>query len=154
VLPSKETITGDDSIHGDRQKEQTVQKLSPPAWLDGVEGTSRSTEKAEETGADSQEDGQAASAFVEQGLHSAASEMETNRKSPRSASAIFGRFDRRCIVRIISCRRVSGNDYRFNPSVLPTICDGFGSRVENGGHSRRRRSKCFILGRIRERRSP
>jgi hypothetical protein len=50
-----------------------------------------------ETDAVSQDDGQAASAFVEQGLHSAASEMETKRKSPRSARAIFGRIDRRNI---------------------------------------------------------
>jgi hypothetical protein len=113
VLPSRETITGDDSIHGDRQKEQRVQELSPPAWLDGVEGTSRSTEKPEETGADSQEDGQAASAFVEQGLHSAASEMETKRKSPRSARAIFGRLERSDIFRIISYRPLSGNNYRL-----------------------------------------
>ena len=60
--------------------------------------------KPEETDAVSQDDGQAASAFVEQGLHSAASEPETNRKSPRSAKAIFERFERRSILRIIPCR--------------------------------------------------
>jgi len=58
--------------------------------------------KPEETDAVSQDDGQAASALVEQGLHSAASETETNRKSPRSARAIFGRLVRRNICRIIS----------------------------------------------------
>lgn len=88
-------------MHGDRQKEQRVQERSSPAWLDGVEEAPRSPGKPEETDAVSQEDGLAASAFVEQGLHSAASEMETNRKSPRSARAIFGRFERRNIFRII-----------------------------------------------------
>ncbi|HAM33846.1 MAG TPA: hypothetical protein DCP41_10255 [Deltaproteobacteria bacterium] len=88
-------------MHGDRQKEQRVQERSSPAWLDGVEEAPRSPGKPEETDAVSQEDGLAASAFVEQGLHSAASEMETNRKSPRSARAIFGRFERRNILRII-----------------------------------------------------
>jgi len=67
----------------------------------------------EETDAVSQDDGQAASAFVEQGLHSADSETETNRKSPRSARAIFGRFEPSNISRIISCRPLSGNNYRF-----------------------------------------
>jgi hypothetical protein len=62
-----------------------------------MEGTPRSPGKSEETDAVSQDNGQAASAFVEQGLHSAASEMETNRKSPRRARAIFGRLERRNI---------------------------------------------------------
>ena len=102
--PSGETVTGGDSTHGDMQKEQRAQELSSPAWLDGTEGAPRSPMKPEETDTVSQDDGQAASAFVEQGLHSAASEMETNRKSPRSARAIFGRFERRNIFRIIPCR--------------------------------------------------
>jgi hypothetical protein len=67
-----------------------------------MEGVARFPEKSGETDAVSQEDGQVASAFVKQGLHSTASEMETNRKSPRSARAIFGRFERRNILRIIS----------------------------------------------------
>ena len=79
-----------------------------------------------ETDAVSQDNGQAASVFVEQGLHSAASEMETKRKSPRSARAIFGRFDRRNISRIISCRPGSGNNYRLfhgeGSTPLTTCC--------------------------------
>jgi hypothetical protein len=108
--PSRETFTGDDSTHGDRQKEQRVQELSSPAWLDGTEGAPRSPGTSEGTDVVSQDDGQAASAFVEQGLQSAASETETNRKSPRSARAIFGRFDRRNILRIISCKPGAGNN--------------------------------------------
>jgi hypothetical protein len=34
--------------------------------------------------------------------------METNRKSPRSARAIFGRLERRNIIRVISCKPGSG----------------------------------------------
>ena len=60
----------------------------------------------EETGAVSQDSGQAASAIVAQGLHSAASEMETKRKSPRSAMAIFGRLERRDIFRIVPYQAV------------------------------------------------
>jgi hypothetical protein len=81
-----------------------VQELSPPAWLDGVEGTPRSPGKPEETDAVSREDGLAASAFVEHGLHSAASEMETNRKSPRSGRAILERLERWSIYEIVPSR--------------------------------------------------
>jgi hypothetical protein len=42
--------------------------------------------------------------------------METNRKSPRSARAIFGRLERRNISRIIYRRPGSGNNYRFDPT--------------------------------------
>src|SRR3989304_1654367 len=105
-------------MHGDRQKEQRVQERSSPAWLDGVEEAPRSPGKPEETDAVSQEDGLAASAFVEQGLHSAASEMETNRKSPRSARATGGTSERSTLIRVTTERTAMGNNYRFNRGSL------------------------------------
>jgi len=79
----------------------------------------------EETGAVSQDSGQAASAIVAQGLHSAASVMETNRKSPRSAKAILGRLARSDILGTVSYRPLSVNKYRLFygvGSATPTVC--------------------------------
>jgi len=70
-----------------------------------------------------QEDGQVASAFIEQGVHPAASETETIRKSPRSARAIFGRLERGNIYKIISCSPGSGNNIFPRPASARTNLD-------------------------------